>query len=409
MIKQVIAACILSSTLFAGEIFVNVNSGKAGNPGTKEAPLPSLRHALKKVVPGDTIYIMPSPNPILDNVFLNNVKGTPDKPITIDCMNNIFLGASQLDPKEWQMVKPGLYRKKIITGRNMYARFFLVFNGKINRMGRIQKAPGAKPYKKVKDLAPGEWTVVVGKKVSDKRPHPQFEVEYFVRLPENAKSLADSGITEPKNSRSDGVCLRGNSKNLIIRNVIAKNFYNDGYNIHGKCENIHFENIASVDCGDDGISAHEACTISLKNGVFIGSSTAICHIQDVTATHENVYAEKITGREIYLVSSGRNDIKNAYIIADSQSGCYWSNKEQTPSGELSNIYAISNNPKSVFVHFDPRKSKMKFSNIRLANFKQIIKSPEVKTLPASEIKGKIEAARKSLFALFGGNLEKALQ
>ncbi len=404
------AAVLLASTAFTAEIYVDYNKGNAKNTGTKEAPFAKVRQALNKALPGDTVYILPSEKPILDNVYILNIHGTPDKPVTVDGMNNTFIGAKPLDPKQWQEVKPGIFRKQVKTGLNWSSRFYLIFDGKINRMGRIQKSPGAKPYKKVEELAPGEWTVVVGKKISDKGPHHQYEIEYFVRLPEKATGLADSGITEPIRGISDGVCVRGTSKNVVVRNMIMKNFFNDGYNIHGQCENIRFENIAALFCGDDGISAHEACTISLKNGVFIGCSTAICHVQQAKCTHDNVYAEQVVGRELYFTADSANEIKNMYFYADSYSGCAWTPRQaaNTQNVVLENIYAISNNPKAVFVKSGKGKLEAKISNVQLAGFHKVMNESGIQKVEADAIREKIENAKKSLFALFNGKLEKML-
>ncbi len=406
----VAAALLLTSTIFAADIYVDYNKGKAKNPGTKDAPVSTFRHAVAKAKPGDTVYILPSDKPIVDNVYLKNIEGTPEKPITIDGMNNIFYGSKPLDPQKWEQVSPGLFRKKMTIGKNWSGRFYMIVNGKINRMNRIQKSTGSKQYKKVEELAPGEWTIVVGKKVSDKKPHPQYEMEYFVRLPENAAGLADSGLMEPMLNRPDGVQVRGSSKNLIIRNIIVKNFNNDGFNIHGKCRNIHFENVAALYCGDDGISAHEACTVSLKNGVFIGCSTAICHVNEARCTHDNVYAEKIVGRDLYFTANSHNEIKNMYFYSDSYTGCNWTpnRKENTQTGALENIYAISNNPRAVFTKNGKGKYDAKISNIQLAGFKKVMKHPEVKKVEADAIREKIENAKKSLFALFDGKLEKLI-
>ena len=410
MKKIMLCTILLSTILYAGELFVDYNTGKTGNTGSKTSPFPSLSYAIKKVVPGDTIYILPSNKPILDNVYLNNIKGTAQKPITIDGMNNIFTGARPLNSAQWKMVKPHLYKKKVIAGANIYGRFFMIIDGKANFMGRVKKSRGnhSKAYKKVEELAPGEWTLVVGKKVSDKGVHHQFEVEYFVRLPEGSNSLSDKRVAEPLVTQLDGVCLRGNSQHLVIRNMIMKNFYNDGYNLHGKCHNIAFENIAAVDCGDDGISAHETCTLTLKNGVFIGCSTAICHINHAVATHENIYAEKIIGSEFLFLNDQLNDLKNAYFITDSLGGSFWNLPKDTCKGKLENIYSISNNPKATFLIVGKHKENLNLKDIQLANFKQISKDKEIKKVASKDIEKKIKETKKALFSLFNGNLEKAL-
>ena len=414
MRRVLLAAAILTGTaLWGKEIFVDYKSGKASNPGTREAPYSAVAQALKKAAPGDTIRILPSDRPIRDNIQVTNVCGTPEAPITIDGMNNIFLGTLPLNPAEWEEVSPGLFRKKMVTGKNWTSRFFLTFNGHINRMGVVKKAsaPGTK-YKTPEKLAPGEWTVVQGDPILPvKGPHPQFNFEFFVRLPEGKTALADSGVEEPNIRKNGGVNVRGKCRNLIFRNIIVKNFFNDGYNIHGDCEAIHFENIAAVECGDDGISAHESCKLTGKNMVFIGCSTAICHIQSVTSVQENVYAEKISGRELYFLANSDNTVKNVYMIADSFSGSLWANrkKDEHQTAVLENVYVVSNNPNAVFEIKGAGEVKLTASNVQLAGFKRVTENPGIVKADPEALRKLISEKRAEFFAIFGGNLEKTLK
>ena len=412
MLKHIFSISIFAAAaLHAADIYVDYNNGSGKNPGTKDAPLRYIYQAAKKAQPGDTVYILPSPAPIKDNFKITNINGTPDKPIIFDGMNNIFTGAEPLKDSEWKEIKPGYFSKKIVTGKNWSHRFYMIFNGKINRMGRIQKSPGAARYKKVDELAPGEWTVLFGAEVpSNNIHHKQFETEYVVRLPQGATSLKDSGVEVPNVRKPSGVQIYGKNKYVIFRNLFVKNFYNDGYNIHGDSQNIGFENVAAVDCGDDAISAHSACSINVKNLVAIGCSTAICHINKTVCTHENVYAEKIIGRELFLLHDSRNVLKNVYMFADSYSGSCWESRKKTEHqiGNLENIYIISRNPKAKFNISSRGVVELKAANVKIAGFADVMKLDGVTAVDKNEILEKISAAKKELFALFGGNLEKAL-
>ena len=407
-----IAALTTAAAVSGRDICVDYRSGKADNPGTREAPLATTGQALKLAAPGDIVRILPSDRPIRDNVEIVNLRGTREKPIVIDGMNNILLGTKPLDPRQWREVEPGLFRREVVTGENWAYRFFLTCNGKINRMGRLLKSavPGAK-FKKPDALAPGEWTVVKNEFVpSDNRHHKQFRFEYFVRLPAGASSLADSGLEEPDVRRDGGVNFSGRCEFVTVRNLIAKNFYNDGYNIHGKCRDLHFENIAAVDCCDDGISAHEACTLTGKNMVFIGCSTAICHIQNVTSVQENVYAEKITGRELYFLANTRNTVRNVFMIADSRSGSLWTNRKgDRQTAVLENIFAVSTNPESVFEVRADGELALTASDVQLAGFGQVMKRSGIAVVDPEDLRNRILAERRKFFAIFGGNLEKALE
>lgn len=396
---------------YAADIFVDYNTGKNRNSGAKDAPLANVDRALQLAKPGDTIYILPSDKPICASIRLQNISGTPDKPITVDGMNNIFIGAVPLDPKVWKEVKPGLYSKTLKTGRNWTSRYYMVIDGKMNRMGRISKASAkSAPYKKVEELAPGEWTIVRGAEVPSRGVHKQYNFEYFVRLPEGA-TLADGRVLEPMRTKTEGVMVRGTTSNVIVKNIIVKNFHNDGYNIHGQCRNVHFENVASVYCGDDGISAHEACTISLKNAVFIGCSTAICHVQQARCTHENVYAEKINGRELFFTASTHNDLKNIFFLGNSASGCLWiaRDKNDVQTGKVENIVAVCNNPRAIFTISGKGNVNVNFDQVQVTGYAQTAQRPGITVAAKNDLLKKIAAAKTELFAIFGGNLEKALQ
>ncbi|MCI5778762.1 MAG: hypothetical protein MR051_02930 [Lentisphaeria bacterium] len=408
-----IAALTTAAAVSGRDICVDYQSGKAGNPGTREAPLATAGQALKLAAPGDVVRILPSDRPIRDNIRIVNLQGTAENPITIDGMNNIFLGTLPLSPDVWKEVSPGLYQKEMKTGRNWTSRFYLTFNGRINRMGRLQKAgsPGAK-YKKPEELVPGEWTVVERDMVDARGPHKQFNFDFVVRLPEGAESLESSGVEEPNIRKNGGVNLQGKCRHLILRNLIVKNFFNDGYNLHGDCENIHFENIAAVDCGDDGISAHEACKLTGKNMVFIGCSTAICHIADVTSSQENVYAERISGREFFFLANSDNTVKNAWVLADSFSGSRWQvRKGNHQKGRMENVFMLSNNPKSAFLLNVDKGGKLDLAlvNVQLAGFRQVTECPGIVKADPDVLRKFIAEKRAEMFARFGGNLEKALK
>jgi len=63
--------------------FVDPNKGDDANPGSKENPWKTLAHAVKQLKPGDTLYL--HGGTYYEHVTLN-VRGTPDKPITIRAM-----------------------------------------------------------------------------------------------------------------------------------------------------------------------------------------------------------------------------------------------------------------------------------------------------------------------------------
>ena len=409
---SIAAVLAVAGALGAADIFVDYNKGKPRNPGTKEAPLDILARAVNKAKPGDTIYVLPSDKPIRDAIVFRGKSGEPGKHITVDGMNNIFLGTLPLNPKDWKEIKPGYFACSRRIGTNMSNRFFMTLNGKIHRMGRYNKAKGSKKFKKIEELQPGEWTIVRGElDPKAKGKNPVYFQQYVIRLPEGATGLADAGFEEPRLNRISGVDIAKDSSYITIRNTIVKHFHNDGYNFHGNSRNIVLENIAAIECGDDAISAHETCLIDVKNFVAIRCSTAICHINKSENHHENVYAEGILGQDIFCTENTTNTLKNAWFKSDSIGGFRLTTRKGTNQKfEISNLRMINRNPNALFNIQSPGKLDVNFSDIKIANFKTVHKffNGKVTVVKAEEIEAEIEAARKRLFAIFGGQLEKAL-
>ena len=401
----------LTAALGAADIFVDYNKGKPKNPGTKAAPLDIVARAINKAKPGDTIYVLPSDKPIRDAIVFRGKSGEAGKPITVDGMNNIFLGTLPLNTKEWKEFQPGYFKCVRKIGTNMSNRYFMTLGGKIHRMGRFNKAKGSKKFKKLEELQPGEWTIVRGEAIKDKRGRQIYNQEYIIRLPEGAKTPAEAGFEEPRLNRISGVDIAKDSSYITVRNVIVKHFHNDGYNFHGNCRNIILENIAAVECGDDAISAHETCQIFVKNFAAIRCSTAICHINKSENHHENVYAEGILGQDIFCTENTINTLKNAWFKSDSIGGFRLTTRKGTNQKfEISNLRMINRNPKAVFNIQSPGKLDVNFSDVKIANFKTVHKffNGKVAVVKAEELEAEVNEARKKIFAIFGGQLEKAL-
>jgi hypothetical protein len=284
------------SMLNAGEIFVDVDNGNDGSEGVRTSPLKTFPSALNKALPGDTIFILPVNHPINASLVIRNKKGVPDKPIIIDGMMNTFVGTRPVSENDWQEVNSGtgLYRRQIKNARNV-SRYFMCFNGMMERMGRHTKWKGAAP-KKPEELKDYEWTIV-GKS------------DFYFKIPAGMK-LSGAQVEEPL--FESGVKMYDECAHLVVRNLIVRQFWNDGYNIHNNCRDILFENIAALENSDDGVSAHETCQVKVKNMVSISNGTGFCHVQQAECDHENIYIADSDSRDIYLLNSV-NRLKNVIV------------------------------------------------------------------------------------------------
>ncbi len=299
MLNKLIAITFLflfMGAVTADEIFVDVDLGKDENQGDRVAPLKTFPAALAKSLPGDTIFILPVSHPIPTALVIKNKKGLPDKPVIIDGMMNTLVGTRAVSGKDWQEVSPGtgLYHRQQ-SSPPTGTRYFMRFNGKMERMGRHTKWKGA-ALKKIEELKDYEWTIA-GKN------------DFYFKIPAGMKS---SEVQAEEPFFESGVKMSGECAYLVVRNLIVRQFWNDGYNIHDNCRDILFENVAALENSDDGVSAHETCQVKIKNMVSIGNGTGFCHIQQSECEHENVYIAGSDSRDIYLLNS-RNGLKNVIV------------------------------------------------------------------------------------------------
>jgi len=389
--------CLLAG---AGEIFVDYNTSAPGD-GSREKPFRNFDQAIVKAKPGDTVKILPAGKIIHDTLRIRDVRGTAEKPVVIDGMFNIFSGVKAIDPAQWQEKSPGLYCRRARMAEPMRNRFFMVIGGKIVRMGRYTKGRGAAAFKKPEALGPGEWTTCP---TSDKKLW-----DIFVRLPENCASLKDAKIEEPTMPTSSGVKFYGKEGSTHVRvlNVIVRHVWNDGFNFHGPNTHLVLENIAAVECGDDGISAHEENQIFVRNFVAIGNSTGICHIQKADCSHENVYLEGNLGVDVEFVQDSRNVLKNAAVSGIAHDGILIGNR--TGYLLMENCRFIDRSGKSPFRFPTKTEAKLEVRDVQFSGYLPKNLPASVKKADGKQLEPAVEELRKKLFAIFGGQLERALK
>jgi hypothetical protein len=277
--------------------------------------VPTIHHAIKVALPGDTIHLEPG-KIYRDYAGFYGKKGEPGKPITLDGHGATLEGSDPLDPAQWREVSPGLFAADELLPNlsdAVIGRWFFLFDGKMQLMGRTSKGR-SEPLKQPEDLQPGEWTFVKDPSL-EKPPSKQIYGSFYIRLAPGT-ALTDAKIFVPV--RSAGVQFGGDNANLVIRNLTATHPYNDGFNIHGDCRDVVFENIRAIECGDDGISAHESAQYRVDGFVSIGNSTGICDTGTAQTSYRNVFIADCVGFDLYFLDEGRYSLTNALVLSSAQ-------------------------------------------------------------------------------------------
>jgi hypothetical protein len=278
----------------------------------KEAP--TIHHAIKMAAAGDTIHL--EPKVYRDYAGFYGKKGEPGKPITLDGHGATLDGSDPIDTAKWREVSPGLFANDdLMLGLSdaVIGRWFFLFDGKMQHMGRTSKGKQA-PLKKPEELQAGEWTFV-NDPSRQKPPSKAIYGTFYLKLAAG-KSLAKAKVFAPM--RSAGVQMSGDNAHLVIKNLTATHPYNDGFNIHGDCRDVVFENIRAIECGDDGISAHETAEYRVDGFVSIGNSTGICDTVAAKTSYNRVFIADCIGYDLFFLDDGRYKLTNAVIFSKAQ-------------------------------------------------------------------------------------------
>lgn len=290
---------IFVATAFGVTRHVDNVLGNDQNDGlSPERPVKSVNDAIKAAQPGDVIKLKRNENaPYIGSIYFNNVKGEPGKPIILDGQMAVIRGCLPITTAKRENVGARLFRLKVNIPKNALPRYFLVFNGKINRMGRVLKGE-TKPFKGPWNLATWEWTYVAS------------EGAVYGKLPAGLK-LSEADIMAPILSCPSGVLVSG-GRHVVIKNLIVEWFWNDGFSARDHCRDISFENIMARYNGDDGICAHDTCEIALKNYVSIGNGTGMSHVGDARTTSENCLILASAGYDIGFFNPV-NSLRNVMV------------------------------------------------------------------------------------------------
>jgi len=387
-----LAAVAAFSTLAGAEILIDTEQGNDAGDGSAAKPVKSFARGIALAQPGDTVKILPAGQPIKQSLRLLDTAGAPDRPITIDGSFNILRGAKRLTAAD---VAPGSAPDVfVLKGDKPWPdptkmRFYMVFDGKLNRMGQHSKAPCA-PYKAVGELQVNEWTLLDNKDL------------YFRLGP--GKTVSDVTVEYPL--LDSGVAVAGSAKHLVIKNFIVQNFLNDGYNIHGDVTDTVFENVAAVSNGDDSVSAHENCVVSVKNLIGINNGTGVCHIGNAHVSHQNLYLALADSRDLFILNS-QSTFEELYVIANGAAPSGFGDSKTGVKATLTDIYLYSATPKRPFTA--RANNELSGQNVNFFNYSVNGVIPGLTTVTdGAATLAVIERKKAELFAIFGPNLQKVL-
>ncbi len=279
------------------DLHVDPVAGNDGADGVKH-PFKTIAKAIKTAEAGDTIHLAEALYHESADFSLKH--GEMGRPITLDGHGAVLDGSEPVTSKEWESLGEGLYRRQHVIKRiddAILVRWFMLWDGKMNHMGRTSKGTKA-PFKKVADLQKDEWTYVAD------------EDAFYFRI-DPKQELDKANIRYPQ--RSSGVIESLSTSHILVRNVTSSHVYNDGYNIHGMTRDCRFENIASIECGDDGFSAHDDCGCDIDGFVSIGNSTGVADTVFSITRYKNVFIKDCLGYDLLYSGEAPHSMENVLI------------------------------------------------------------------------------------------------
>jgi hypothetical protein len=278
-------------------IVVDPRTGDDARDGVT-GPVKTIARAIKMAVPGDTIHL--APGTYYESADLTNKHGRPGQPITLDGHGAILDGSEPVRDNDWEALGGGLFRRAKLLPRMddaIIGRWFFLWNGRMNHMGRTSKGPSA-ALKAPADLKPDEWTYV------------KAEDAFYLRLPEG-QALSAANLRYP--ARGSAVIQSLSGSHLVVRNLTGTHVYNDGFNIHGAQRKNFFQHIAAIECGDDGFSAHEDAECRIDGFVSIGNSTGLCDTVSSVTHYRDVYIRDCVGYDVYFIGDSSHSMENVLI------------------------------------------------------------------------------------------------
>src|SRR4051812_48326707 len=103
-------------------------------------PVKTIAHAIRLAQAGDTIHL--TPGTYHESAEFGRKAGEEGRPIVLDGHGAILDGSESVLKQDWEQVSPGLYRKVRLLPKVedfMIQRWFMLWDGKMNHMGRTSK------------------------------------------------------------------------------------------------------------------------------------------------------------------------------------------------------------------------------------------------------------------------------
>ena len=393
-------ALLFAAGLSAAEIYVDYEKGTPKGNGSKENPYPDTRIAAASAKPGDLIRIAKASRPIRGNIRVNKADGTKETPIVIDAGFNTFQGTVPLNADKFVDIGNDVYKTKVPLSMSpgFRVRYFLLYRGKRIRMGQSSKTKPDK-LKKVEDLQPLEWTI---DRLPKSATNPKELLCYLYFKVPAGKTLASLRLEEPAPLMDSGIAIAGKVRHVTIRNAVVRNFWNDGSNFHFDCRGIIVENIAAIECNDDGASAHETCEVTARNYIAAGCHTGFCHVQQAAFTHENFYITDILAKDIYLLNTGGNKLKNIFVEGSSKDGIYFFDGNV----EIADSVFIARKPQTIMQN--KKKCKVEVKNTWTCGYQDSTNLPFLQSKDIAPLEKQAEAMKAKLLKIFAEGGDKTV-
>lgn len=281
--------CLSATTAGAADLYVdNLRGSDAFNGGSPEhvgllnGPTRTVRAAMRKVVPGGRIVLVPSGLPYREPVLLDGsvVRGFSRAPIVLEGNGQEISGYEPIDPARWKRHPDGYWQ--LLSG--------LAWRGVLAEDGRPLERASADRWRGWPSLEVGQYAV--------------WQDGLLLRLPKG-EPIRDHAFVE--SARPAGIVI-DRCSNLVLRNLRIRGFALDAVHVRGPARNVRFEKCLFADCGRSGLAVRGAATVSVEDSFFEGVPAAVLADDVARVTLDSC---EVPGGSATLVADATSSIKSA--------------------------------------------------------------------------------------------------